>query len=628
MLRRLVLLSAVALVLLAGRSWAGDAPLAKVASPDGRLAIEISVGPAGEGSPLCYRVVWRDKEVIASSRLGFEMAGSPALGPNMKLAGQKTSRRDDTWTPVCGEREEIVDRYNAIDLDFAESAAPGRKMQLRLRAYNEGVAFAYHFPDQPALKQATIASETTEFRLPGDYPAWATYSAQGIYELVPLSKVKPNCERPLPIQFPDGSYVAIAEARLVDFARGRLRPAKAANALQMHLGSAVTFKTPYTTPWRVVMVAETASKLLENNDLILNLNDPCAIADTSWIKPGKVIREVTLSTAGGKACVDFAAKQNLQYIEYDAGWYGHEYDKASDARAVNLDPKRVPPGTKLDLAEVIRYAKSKGVGVILYVNHLALERQLDEILPLYEQWGVAGVKYGFVNVGSQEWTAWLHEAVRKAAAHKLMVDVHDEYRPTGYQRTYPNLMTQEGIHGNECMPTATNNLVLPFTRFVCGPGDFTVCWYTPRNKNTHAHQLALSAIYFSPWQFLYWYDKPQQYQNEPETEFFRHLPTVWDETRVLAGEIGQYITVARRKGEAWFIGVANAGRRRTLDVPLAFLSEGRKYRAYIHSDAQPDGGNLFAVTNSQREVDRSTILSADCAANGGQAIRLVPLRSH
>ena len=184
-----------------------------------------------------------------------------------------------------------------------------------------------------------------------------------------------------------------------------------------------------TTPWRVVMVAESPGRLLENNFLILNLNEPCAIADTSWIKPGKVIREVSLTTAGGKACVDFAVKRGLQYVEYDAGWYGHEYDPNADARAVNLDPKRSKG--PLDLHEVIRYADERGIGIIVYVNHLALEKQLDELLPLYKKWGIKGIKFGFVNVGSQQWTRWLHDAIRKCAEHQFMVDVHDEYRLTG-----------------------------------------------------------------------------------------------------------------------------------------------------------------------------------------------------
>ncbi len=300
--------------------------------------------------------------------------------------------------------------------------------------------------------------------------------------------------------------------------------------------------------------------------MILNLNDPCAIADTSWIKPGKVIREVTLTTVGGKACVDFAARHHLQYVEFDAGWYGHEYSDTADARQVNVDPKRSPG--PLDLQEVIRYANERGIGIILYVNRRALERQLDEILPLYRQWGVRGVKYGFVQVGSQQWTRWLHEAVRKAAEHQLMVDIHDEYRPTGYSRTYPNLMTQEGIAGDETSPANELTLTILFTRMLAGAADNTICYYDQRvDRNaSHAYQLAKAVCLFSPWQFLYWYDRPPPAPpdkggagnadsvigDEPELEFFDHVPTAWDDTRVLHGQIGQYAVIARRRGAEWY----------------------------------------------------------------------------
>jgi len=403
------------------------------------------------------------------------------------------------------------------------------------------------------------------------------------------------------------------------------------------LSSGVTAALPLTTPWRFVMVADSPGRLLENNDLVLNLNDPCAIADTSWIKPGKVIREVTLTTIGGKACVDFAARRGLQYVEFDAGWYGHEYDDASDARAVNVDPKRSKG--PLDLHEVIRYANEHGIGIILYVNRRALERQLDDILPLYRKWGVKGVKYGFVNVGSQQWTSWLHEAIRKAAQHQLMVDVHDEYRPTGYSRTYPNLMTVEGISGDETKPVNSQTLTVLFARFLAGPADNTICYYDKRvdDNATHAYQLAKAVCLFSPWQFLYWYDRPAGSPqkvggaggaetgigNEPELEFYDHLPTVWDDTRVLHGRIAEYAVIARRNGENWLVACMNSGEPRTFDVPLNFLPAGRKYVAHIYSD-DPSVPTRTHVKIERFIVDAGTVLKMAVGAQGGEAVRLVP----
>jgi len=383
----------------------------------------------------------------------------------------------------------------------------------------------------------------------------------------------------------------------------------------------VTGKAPFTTPWRVVMVAESPGKLLEQNYLVMDLNDPCSLRDVSWIKPGKVIREASLTTVGGKACVDFALSHGLQYIEYDAGWYGREEDKASDASGVHLDPRRNPDPTSLNLQEVIDYGNSKGIGTILYVNHTAMEKQLDEILPLYEKWGVKGVKYGFVNVGSQHWTAWLHEAIRKAAVYHLLVDIHDEFRNTGYQRTYPNLVTCEGIGGNEEFPTPLHNATLPFTRFLTGPADYTYCWTDGRLKVTKPHQMALSTINFSPWQFLFWYDKPAKVIDEPALDYWKHLPTTWDETHVVMGDIGRRVVVARRKGEEWFVG-AIAPSNGKFTIKLDFLKVNKKFIAKIYADNADSKG----VKTEEKVVDSQSLLDVDLLPNGGLAVQIIPLK--
>jgi alpha-glucosidase len=371
------------------------------------------------------------------------------------------------------------------------------------------------------------------------------------------------------------------------------------------------------------MLADSPGRLLEQNYLVLNLNDPCAVSDTSWIKPGKVIREVTLTTAGGRACVDFCVERGMQYVEFDCGWYGPERDPRSDARKVHVEASRNPDPHALDLHEVIRYAASKGIGVILYVNQKALERQLDELLPLYEKWGVKGIKFGFVNVGSQRWTRWLHEAVRKAARHKLMLDIHDEFRNTGYQRTYPNLMTVEGILGNEGFPSPVHNATLPFTRFLTGPADYTFCWCSGKLRPTHAHQLAISTIYFSPWQFLYWYDRPSMFRGEPALDYWKGLPTTWDETRVVKGEIGRCVSVARRKGCWWYLG-SICPRGGPLELPLGFLDPEKKYTATIYADAHPERPDSKEVRIDTATVDSTTVLRVEMPVNGGQAVRIVP----
>ena len=608
-------------------------------SPDGNVVIGFDLKDTGgqRGCPT-YTVKYYDNVIITESQLGLLIKDAVPFQTGFEIVEISQTSHDNTYSHVYGERKIIRDNYNQLAAELRESRPPHRRLVLTFRAYNEGAAFCYTLPQQDALKNFVISAENTQFRFTSDHTAYAVYSAQGKYSKVPLSKIKNNCERPLTAQVNNELFASVAEARLVDYARMRLSPEKGQPlTLVSSLHGEVHASTPMTTPWRVIMLGRTPGELLERNYLLLNLNEPCAIDYTSWIKPGKVIREVTLTTTGGKACVDFAVEHNLQYVEFDAGWYGHEYSDESDATTISVDPKRSKG--PLDLHYIIDYAKQRGIGIILYVNRRALERQLDEILPLYEKWGIKGVKYGFVQVGSQHWTAWLHEAVRKAARHHLMVDIHDEYRPTGYSRTYPNLMTQEGIAGDETKPSNSLTLTILFTRMLAGAGDNTICYYDGRvdENASHAYQLAKSVCFYSPWQFLYWYDRPGSSPrraggagggrnvigDEPELEFFDHVPTVWDNTKVIHGQIGEYAVIARKSGESWFIGCMNGNERHTFDVPLDFLDKDRPYVAHIYSD-DPDVLTRTHVKISRYIVDSSSVLKAIIAPRGGQAIRIVP----
>ena len=401
--------------------------------------------------------------------------------------------------------------------------------------------------------------------------------------------------------------------------------------LVSELSSEVVGRAGLKTPWRFVMAAKKPGDLLENNYLLLNLNAPNEISDTSWIKPGKVIRESTLTTRGGLACVDFAVKHNLQFIEFDAGWYGNEYDDASDATTVTIDPKRSKG--PLDLPKVIEYAKSKDIGVILYVNRRSLEKQLDEVFPLFRSWGVSGVKFGFVNVGPQEWTSWLHHAIRQAADYELMIDTHDEYRPTGYSRTYPNFMTQEGIRGDEASPDNSMVLNTIFTRMIAGAGDQTNCYFAPRVAKTmgsHASQLAKAVCIYSPWQFLFWYDRPDGSQSEvegaggskefiqelPELAFYDALPTVWDDTKVIEGYPGEYAIIARKSDDDWFVGVLNGNTERTIEIPMDYLSQGNNYEAIIYSDDPSMDTQTNVKIETQKVTSKDTLRYSINKSNG------------
>lgn len=605
-------------------------PIQEIKSPNQKISF-ILQNKQGNEDGLFYAIQYENQPVVELSKLGISCNGD---NWNKQLIAESSpvQSHDTIWTPVYGERDRVRDNYNESVISITTENKKNPVLQLIVRAYNSGIAFRYRFAENenggPYLH---ITGESTEFNFQQNTKAWFTPRAQSLHQLLPLKNWPDESDRPLTLELPNGLFACLAEAEMVNYARTkfRLNPNKENSILTSIYGD-VDEIAPFNSPWRVVMVAEKAGDLLTNNDLILNLNPSCAISDVSWIKPGQVMREMTLSTSGAKKLVDFAITHNIKYIHFDAGWYGYEYVSSSDATTITVDPRRNPKGD-LDLQEAIRYAKSKGIGVFLYVNQRALAAQLDTILPLYEKWGVAGIKFGFVQVGSHRWTTWLHEAVKKCAKYHLMVDIHDEYRPTGFSRTYPNLMTQEGIRGNEEMPDAVNNTILPFTRFVAGAADYTFCYYYRKEfghpdrhiQNTSAHQLALPVIYYSPLQWMYWYDKPEDFQNEPELAFWDVLPTTWNDTKILNGEIGKYITVARRNRENWFVGCITNTDTREIRVPLDFLEPGRKYEATVYFD-DPNVKTRTQVGISKQKVDSETVLSIKLQASGGQAILIKP----
>lgn len=609
----------------------------QILSPDRTMEVKITIN-ADKG--LTYQLSYLNQPVVLDSRFGIKVNGEN-WEQNIVIKTIDTKVVDTEWTPIYGERSKVKDQYNESVFYLNKEDNKNKQLKIVVRVYNQGMAFRYLVPELenggPLIK---ITGESTEYRFPEATKAWFTPSAQQEYQLLDLDKMLTESERPLTLELNNGLYACLGEAEMVNYSRTKFKSINGKpNTIQGVMYDNVEEIAPFASPWRWVMVAKSPGALLENNDLIQNLNPPNQITNSSWIKPGKVFREVTLSTLGARNAIDFASKHNLQYILFDAGWYGYEYHDSSNASRVSVDPKRNPINA-LDLKEVIAYGQSKGIGVILYVNQRALAKQLDSILPIYQAWGVAGVKFGFVHVGSFRWTTWMHEAVRKCAKYQLMVDIHDEYRPTGFSRTYPNLMTQEGILGNEGFPTATHNTILPFTRFIAGAADYTFCYYrqdfkqtgaiengVPRNKfikTTAAHQLALAAIFYSPLQHMYWYDKPTDSQGEPELAFWDHIPTVWDQSKVLVGSIGQYVAMARKTGNNWFVGAITNNEARELDLSLDFLQAGQEYEAVIYKD-DPAASIRTHVAIQKIKVNSKTKLHLKLLASGGQAIELTPI---
>lgn len=606
-----------------------------LSSPDSLLSVQIIPGKDITGL-IEYNVDYKKISILKNASVGVSLETDSSAG-QFHLSAEKRDSRFQTWETVYGERKYIPQKYNELTLVFQDDSTTREKMKISLiiRAYNEGFAYRYSIENKKN-KALTLQKELTDFNFTDDYSAWITTTAQGQYYQKKISEITDPVERPLTLQISDSLFVALGEAALVDFARMKF-VGKGNHTIESRLASTVIQPKKLVSPWRYMLVGTSVGKLLEHNYFVLNLNKPNAIVDTTWIHPGKVIRETTLTTAGAVTCIDFAAQHSIQYMAFDAGWYGKEDSDTSDATHVSVDPARSTG--PLDLQKVIAYGKQKNVGIILYVNRRALERQLDTLLPLYESWGIKGIKFGFVQVGSQQWTAWLHHAVRKAAKYHMMVDIHDEYRPTGYSRTYPNLMTQEGIRGDEESPSNEQTITTLFTRMIAGAADNTICYFTNRvseKMGSHGSQLAKAICIYSPLQFIYWYDRPGTPQEiaenkegvikpVPELAFFKNIPTVWDETKVLEGKIGDYATIARRSGDDWFIGSLNGKNKRELRINCHFLDKDKKYQAIIYSD-DPSVRTPTKVRVTRMKINASDRLTFNLLSDNGLAIHIKPVK--
>jgi alpha-glucosidase len=594
----------------------------------GANAITMSVV---EGA-LRWSVRHHGRTVVDTSVLGLGLGDGTVLGSDVTVTrtGYRTART--TWNPVYGRNATVTDHYQEQRWHLRDNAS-GIRFGVQIRAYRTGVALRYLLLDDGT---ATVADELTTFAFPD---GTTVYSARDENAYLPVAPGSipvtgtsstdngPLTDLPLTATLTDGLIACVCESARLDFPRLMLgsvdgQPNTLSAFLMEHTARGTgpveptsTVTTPFATPWRAVVIGSTHAELVDNAELVLNLAPPNALADTSWIKPGKVFR-CELSTAAGLAGVDFAVARGLQYIEYDAGWYGPEFTTTDATK----------PIAAIDMPSVIAYATSRGVGVFLYVNRLALT-DADSLFGLYKSWGVQGIKLGFINDGTQTMTDQITDWAKAAAEYELLIDMHDDVRPFGYERTYPNWISLEGVRGNEQFPTATHNVTLPFARNIGGPMDYTICYGQSRDKTTNAHQMAMAAVYYQPLNFLFWYDKPSKYANPanwPGLPWFNSVPTTWDESRTLAGSIGEYVAVARRSGNTWYLGAMTDETSRTLSVPLSFLGGGT-YTATVYADGTPGAAPYQTpVVVSTQSVTAESTLSVAMAPAGGQAVVLKP----
>jgi alpha-glucosidase len=621
-----------------------------VRSPDGRLALTFDT----TGGRLAYSVAFQGQPVIDRSALALELKGEAApLGGQVRVVNAEPSETDQTWRTVTGKTSSVRDHYRLLKLDVEETIAPNRRLTVEARAYNDAVAFRYVVPEQAGLRDFQLSRERTEFRISRDATSYAlalpdfrsAYESE--YLKLPLSSlatVPKIVGLPLLMELPGVAWMAITEADLRDTAAMYLaNPSSGwgedAHRLEARLAPrfddatlAVIGTLPHRSAWRVLLVGDAPGRLIESN-AILNMNPPAAIADTSWIRAGRAAWDwwsgsigadgkPSYSTETMKYFTDFAAKSGLEFMLVDAGWA-----EKDDITRMN---------GKVDIPEVVRHAAAKNVKVWIWAHYKDVKRQREEAFALYERWGVAGVKIDFVERDDQEGMAIYYQAAEAAARHHLMLDFHGCTKPTGIERTWPNIMGYEAVMGMEwnkagARDNPTHHVTLPFTRMLTGPMDYTPGGFgntarsefqardtRPMVQGTRAHQLAMYAVYQSPFQMVS--DSPDAYRDQPAFEFIKAAPATWDETRVLNGMPGEFITIARRHGTEWFLGAMTDWTARELDLPLTFLGSG-KYRAEICQDS----GAPKNVAITKQEVDRTTHLKAKMSEGGGYAVRFVKL---
>jgi alpha-glucosidase len=643
----------------------------RVASPSGQIVFILSDAAHARGmdaanNDLRYAVDFRGKWLLDESALGLKVEGQSAFGPGMKQVDVQTGQHDETYTIPVGKTSSVRDHYNSAVVNLVDDA--GRKLSLEIRAFDDGVAFRYILPKQPAIQNVRIERELTQFVYNNDATVYPLVldgfqsSYEDDYMERPVSGVHRDWLVALPLlsRVQGVGWVAVTEANIDDYAGMYLRKDKATFGLHAELSPrlqdahpdqpaiAVEGEAPVTTPWRVLMIGDEPGRLVESN-MILNLNAPSKVADTSWIRAGKsawdwwsgesapsMKTKPGMNTATMEHYIDFASASGFNYMLIDAGWALADRSGPQDYAAM-ADITHTTP--EIDMPELLRYAKEKNVRLWLWSHWTSVDKYMDQAFPLFEKWGIAGVKIDFMNRDDQQMVAWYRHVVELAAQHHLMIDFHGAFKPDGLRRTWPNLITREGVMGKEYLKwsartTPVHNTTLPFTRMLAGPLDYTPGAFgnvtrdafVPRDKepmtpNTRAHELALYVVLESPLMMVS--DYPEHYAGQHDFEFIKQVPTTWDEIRVVDGAPREFISLARRSGEDWYVGSITNWDARAVKVPLDFLGEG-KYVAEIYADA-PDAATEATHTVFQKQaVDRTTVLDVHMVSGGGNAIWIHP----
>ncbi len=654
-----------------------------VSSPDGRIQATFVLE---DGVPY-YAVSRSGEDIIKPSKLGFIFKDAEPLNQKLTVVESKLDSFDETWTQPWGEVEEIRNHYHELRVDLEETTAAHRKMTLVFRVYDDGMGFRYELPEQDNLSDFQIMDEETEFALAGNHQAWWIPAYRDnryeyLYTESPVSFLSIRglqaVHTPLTMETATGLFLSIHEANLTDYASMTLVGSDD-NTLLCDLvpwsdGVKVKASTPHQTPWRTIQIAENAGDLITSY-LILNLNEPNELEDVSWIKPTKYVgiwwgmhigkytwgsgAKHGATTENARRYIDFAAQYGFPGVlveGWNLGWdgdwtkYGNRFDFTT-------------PYDDFAIEELSAYAAAKGVALVGHHETGAAvmnyEQQLEDAFAFYRDLGINTVKTGYVgwgqgikrrdekgNLVGLEWhhgqymVRHYRKVVETAARYHIMLDVHEPIKDTGIRRTYPNMMTREGARGQEYNAwdgeggnPPEHTTILPFTRMLAGPFDFTPGIFdlffdkyrlNNRVNTTLAKQLALYVVIYSPLHMAA--DLPENYEDHPALQFILDVPVDWQDTKVLHAEIGEYVTIARqdRDSEDWYIGSITGESERTLETPLTFLEAGTKYVAEIYADgADADWeSDPLSIDIYETLVDSGTVLTLRLAPGGGQAIHI------
>lgn len=629
-----------------------------VKSPDGKIVLEVGI----DQSKIYYKVSREGKSILNPSFLGFDLKDG-SLKDNLSVQTISHSKFDETWKQPWGEEIEVRNHYNEMKVLVKDNSKLSREFIINFKVFNDGFGFRYEFPEQKNLKEFVIMEELTEFNFSEDHKTWSipykTEFYEGLYKPNPISKLD-TVVTPLTMETKSGLFLTVHEANLTDYAAMNLAGDKKSTKLKTFLtpwstGEKVFAKAPFNTPWRTMIIANSAGDLTLSR-LMLNLNEPNKLDDVSWIKPGRYIgiwwgmhmKKYTweagpnhgANTENVLKYIDFAAKYNFSGVlveGWNKGW--------EDWRSF----KFTQPYPDFDIKKITDYAKAKNVTLIGHHetggNTKNYESQLTDAFAFYKKYGVDAVKTGYVGGvldgkeqhDSQYGVRHYRKVIEEAARFKIMIDNHEPVMPTGLQRTLPNLMTQEGVRGQEWDAwskdggnPAEHTTIIPFTRGLAGPIDFTPGTFNFTNTvlpNTKVHttlakQLALAVVIYSPLQMAS--DMIENYEGKAEFEFITSCPTDWSKTVVPDAKIGEFVTIARKDkaSENWFLGSITNQNARTVKLNLKFLDSNKKYKAKIFRDGKGADyeTNPYPVIIEEKQVDSTTILSVDLARGGGVAI--------